>query len=87
MPFGNLNWLFLQNLATVLGATRGVGLYVIHGANAWYMDALATTNAADVFNCCSERITEFSMNVYLYCAQSPERIILEYASIFVIDSR
>jgi hypothetical protein len=82
-----LNWLFLQNLATLVHATAGVGLDVIRGANARVVDAFATTDAADVFNCCSERITEFSTNGYLYCAQSPERIILEYASIFVIDSR
>ncbi len=46
MPFDNLNWLFLQNLATMVHVTAGVGLNVIHGANAWVVNANATTNAA-----------------------------------------
>ena len=47
MPFGNLNWLFLQNLAMIMHATSSAGESAGHGANAKVGIAGATTNAAN----------------------------------------
>jgi hypothetical protein len=85
MPFGHLNWLFLQNLATMVHATAGAGIYVIHGANARVVTASATRNAAE-FNCDSKRITDyFPTNGYLYPLM--HNVSHSNMLLYVIDSR